>query len=355
MRKFLFLFVLSLFVIVVNAQSDFDIAQSFMSKKGVKLADNPSNRRVAVNEPYKVFKGEQDKGFAIVVNGKIVGYSTESKCHEVPPQLKEMLESYAQYTNESGNHRAYPSWFTPRHVTSIEPLIKTKWGQGYPFNKNLNKSGICGVVAFAQVFHYYKVSRATCEINYNGKVLQPTTFDHSKMINFYNYGYTQEQADEVAKLYEYIYGCDVSEAVFSIKKKIYYYTSHNLSVFESLDSCLEKSRPLATMGGGSGGSAHYFVIDGRDSDGLYHVNFGWDGSYDGYYIFTDNAMEHANMIGNGITYNNLCNYFACASVDVFLDGFLTSVNEVKVNHHNKAPYKLVGDIYIKGGKKYIKR
>jgi hypothetical protein len=108
------------------------------------------------------------------------------------------------------------------------------------------------------------------------------------------------------------------------------------------------------MGGGSGGSAHYFVIDGRDSDGLYHVNFGWDGSYDGYYIFTDNAMEHANMIGNGIRYNNLCNYFACASVDVFWDGFLTSVNEVKVKHYNnKELYKLAENIYIKDGKKYI--
>jgi hypothetical protein len=31
------------------------------------------------------------------------------------------------------------------------------------------------------------------------------------------------------------------------------------------------------------GSGHAFVIDGYDSNGLYHVNWGWGGSYDGYF------------------------------------------------------------------------
>ena len=91
MKKFGILFML-LFSLTVSAQSDFDIAKEFMSKKGVTLKNNPSKTR-GENKPYSVFNGEDGKGFAIVVNGNVVGYDTENTANEdeMPCCLKEML------------------------------------------------------------------------------------------------------------------------------------------------------------------------------------------------------------------------------------------------------------------------
>ena len=44
---------------------------------------------------------------------------------------------------------------------------------------------------------------------------------------------------------------------------------------------VDAGRPLYYAGKGSG--SHAFVIDGYDTEGRFHVNWGWGGDYDGYY------------------------------------------------------------------------
>ena len=50
---------------------------------------------------------------------------------------------------------------------------------------------------------------------------------------------------------------------------------------EDLREELDMNRPMYYAGQASGG--HAFVIDGYDNQGLFHVNWGWGGWYDGYY------------------------------------------------------------------------
>ena len=48
---------------------------------------------------------------------------------------------------------------------------------------------------------------------------------------------------------------------------------------------LANRRPMYYSGSTSGGG-HAFIVDGYDKDGLYHVNWGWGGSSNGYYLLS---------------------------------------------------------------------
>ncbi|MCH5182214.1 MAG: C10 family peptidase [Prevotellaceae bacterium] len=50
-----------------------------------------------------------------------------------------------------------------------------------------------------------------------------------------------------------------------------------------LDTELDAGRPVLYAGYTQHVGGHAFVVDGRDADGLYHVNWGYGGSYDGYF------------------------------------------------------------------------
>lgn len=50
-----------------------------------------------------------------------------------------------------------------------------------------------------------------------------------------------------------------------------------------LDAELDARRPVLYAGYTQHVGGHAFVVDGRDADGLYHVNWGYAGNYDGYF------------------------------------------------------------------------
>ena len=76
MKKSIILLVLAFITLSMSAESDFDIAQSFMNKKGIKLVPNERSLTRGTDVPYSIFNGAEDKGFCNVVNGKVVGYDT---------------------------------------------------------------------------------------------------------------------------------------------------------------------------------------------------------------------------------------------------------------------------------------
>jgi hypothetical protein len=52
-----------------------------------------------------------------------------------------------------------------------------------------------------------------------------------------------------------------------------------------LKSELDAARPMLYAGAGESGPGHAFVCDGYDENGLFHFNWGWNGSANGYYSF----------------------------------------------------------------------
>lgn len=66
------------------------------------------------------------------------------------------------------------------------------------------------------------------------------------------------------------------------------------------------ARPVLYSGHDPSGG-HAFVLDGIDSLGMFHVNWGWGGAYDGYYT-TDSLSPGAGGVGGNATYTfNLSN------------------------------------------------
>jgi hypothetical protein len=66
------------------------------------------------------------------------------------------------------------------------------------------------------------------------------------------------------------------------------YKSFSLIWISKLKAELDVGRPIWYAGfDESGKSGHAFVCDGYDSSGYFHFNWGWDGSYDGYFTVDD--------------------------------------------------------------------
>lgn len=352
-----------LFAFSMSAQSDYDVASKFMAKRGITLVNEDKAATRGTVEPYSIFSGEDGKGFAIVINGTIVGYSTDNgiNAEDMPPQLKDMLASYSKSTTRGDGD--FPSWFVPRNVTPIEPLIKTHWGQCSPYNDlTPMKSEICVTVTYAQLLHYFKVSKTYCDINYNDWFfpqiyLPKTEFDHDKMLESYMYGeYTEDEAQEVSKFFLYVmyaFSGDYCTEIFNLERKQYEFWDIDRR-YDWYDSYLERGIPFW-----GNGNSHAYIIDGRDSIGLYHVNFGWCGYYDGYYLFP-NTQDQNEEIQGDYTRAGECFLY------ILPKGWTSSINNVSCNPIDDKVYNLSGQcvgnsleglsgIYIKGGKKFIAR
>ncbi len=389
------------FALSMSAQSDYDIASKFMSKKGVTLAkDNKATTR-GESKPYSIYNGENGKGFAIVVNGNIVGYSTENTADvdNMPPALKSMLDFYAKIPRKAttrGDGNDYPPGYVPLNAKPIPYMIKTQWGQDYPYNlmtPTINGEHCpagCSAVALAQLLNYFRHPYVPKVVN-----TQPSV-DMGYGITFEELPPYQFQWDKVLDKYSSEKGVDNEESVKEIATIMKYCgymlqacytptcTSAGIAYKEPDNPCLkyfdfydaygafwdEVEGELAKhieMGipAFCGSNGHNFLIDGRDADGLYHFNFGWDGDLDGYYIVSKELYEKY-----GITYDSMRRYSNLLFIVLHIPtkDWTTSINKVDYKPIvNENVYNLSGQcvgnsleglpkgIYIKGGKKFIVR
>lgn len=194
-------------------------------------------------------------------------------------------------------------------IDNTEPMLKTLWHQGEPYNNMIpfGKNASCGPIAVAQILNYYKapdygfghVTLYGNDLDYSS-----TSIDYKNILNEYRTGsYNQTQADAVASLVWHVGaamtlkystaigtpGTENNRMVWGIQK--YLHISQNcrfrLRKFYSteqwmkmLDEQLAAGRPVYYRGrafrykSGSDGIGHIFVIDGKNSEELYHINFG---------------------------------------------------------------------------------
>jgi hypothetical protein len=96
---------------------------------------------------------------------------------------------------------------------------------------------------------------------------------------------------------------------------------------------LENGRPIIVPS-----PNHYFIVDGRSEDGRYHVNFGWGGYCDGYYVFPDTENDKQNIETN-FEYNRDTYYWVLYYTSV---NEKTSINPIMCVQTNNAVYNLQG-------------
>lgn len=292
-------------------------------------------------------------GFVIVagddrVTNPIVGFSDHGHfCYQDAPENLKAL--FAHYANQLAFLRQQPSVSTASAFqlfnsspfygnVIVEPLVKTKWDQDTPFNdlcpevrEGEHTVTGCVATAIAQVLAYWKYPQQgrgrhyywwnptpTSRFDWGGD-LTGHVYDWDNMPVDYSNGYTDEQAQAVARLmsdigvsvnmlYGYANSLDngsMATASAAPLAKYFDYdfnTMHEIGVeiiagyneeemqpkleeFENtLKVELDASRPVLLSAYPSPETiGHEIVVDGYTDTDYFHMNFGWSGRSDGYY------------------------------------------------------------------------
>ena len=280
-------------------------------------------------------------GFVIVAGedriSQALGFSDKGQLdfENMPDNLKALLDNYIEHIEYL---QAHPDLKVPQRICNnrsviVEPLIQVHWGQLTPYslhcpivNGVYSKVG-CSGVQMAQIAHFWQYP-TTCDpipryysssLGYYLEELPATTFDYSKMLPSYchwDFGkhdvvqdvYTEEQAQEIAKLCRYVgqaakidyspYGSGTDGPKKLAGMKILGYNPDAISVelasgytteeWESmLRQELDAGRPV--MYGARNvisDVGHAFIFDGYDTEGYFHINLGWYGVSDGWFLST---------------------------------------------------------------------
>lgn len=354
----------------VNAQQiGVDEAQHIAAEffaKGLQHSSKVRHVQMSVSDPvlaytaktqdvadfYVFNNGNLSSGFVIVAGNHeqpdILGYSLEGTfdMESAPENFKWWIEQYQQ------------NGITKRKVTkkfwhSVEPLIKTRWGQEEPFNSAIpHLEGYqsfvtgCTATAIAQVMNYYQYPKRgkgsnSYSITYNGDDALKVTFsadfgstryDWNNMLDDYSNGYTQAQVDAVATLMYHVgvaenisysnssYGSSAAMHHGAVAMREYF--DYDLSMQtadrehftddeweELIYQELEKGHPILYSGYSSSNKSggHGFIVHGYDAEkGMYAINWGWKGHYDGYYSLASSTSLRPK---DEVSYNsNVYNY-----------------------------------------------
>lgn len=287
-----------------------------------------------------IFGLSGEKGFIVMsaddIAAPVLGYSENGifSIDSIPPQLRWWLEEYGKEI-EYGRKNGFGDYTegTRSSDSPIAPMIKSKWNQTAPFNKDCPTISAthaltgCVATAMAQIMNFWQypergTGSATIilpDSKESTLLLSSKTFDWDKMLDWYGGVYTTEQADAVAYLMKACgYSVDMSynlssSGALSVKaaialvnnfkynpnigfKKREFYDAGEWE--EMIYSELKAGRPVM-YAGASTSVGHEFICDGYAGDGYYHFNWGWSGLSDGYYLL--NALNPTNLGSGGGT------------------------------------------------------
>lgn len=286
-----------------------------------------------------------DGAFALVASDdalpQVLGYGSHMG-GEVPQQLTDFLTKYkAAATNLTARR------LTATATTAVAPLLKTVRSQSAPFNnscpyytsKGTTSTSRClvGCVATAleQVLTYYRYPSALTDTlhgwktdNYTiGDVLPGTVIDWNHILDVYSAGYSAEQAKAVADLDYYCgvlskmqwgleaSGANVYPLADQVKRAFGYGFTKYLDSYRyrpedwvtMIAGEIQAGRPVLYAGYTSQIQGHAFVLDGLDDTGLFHVNWGYGGSFDGYFaldvLWPFGTVEEGNPDSQGFFCN----------------------------------------------------
>jgi hypothetical protein len=200
----------------------------------------------------------------------------------------------------------------------IAPMVTAQWNQSTPYNNQCpivdgsrSLTG-CAATAAAQIMYYHKYpERGTGSISYSwddddysaSMNFEEQAFDWDNMLDRYTVGYTDEQADAVAYLMKacgHSMQMEYSPSVSNAMDVLSHYGLRTYFNYNSKSRLLQRNfytlddwenmlyENLSVVGpvfytGNDLVSGHAFVCDGYASNGYFHFNWGWGGSYDGYF------------------------------------------------------------------------
>lgn len=336
------------------------LAQQTASQQGATISSAVAAKSFgqtssSTTAPYYIFNKDNNQGF-IVVSGDdrmpdVLGYSESGSFDEAtaPDGLKFVLKAFAKTTEALQNGNEYVA----RRIaaiknrkapvsTTIDALLKTQWSQYSPFNAYCPSITVgdattfgghaaagCVPIALAQVMKYHEWPKTlkaeipaytTRTQKYEiAAVPAGTAYEWSKMQNTYsgmgslnamkacgtllanigqsleadyndqNDGETGADFDAEPLVNYFDYDPDLISQQYA--------SSYDVEGWQQLIiNELKAKRPVPYEAYSSDGDGHAFVVDGINTEGKFHVNWGWAGHDDGWFFIDA-------MVGDDITWN----------------------------------------------------
>lgn len=300
-----------------------------------------------------------DKGGFVLVSANdavtpVLGYGFE---HAVPEEitneaLKGWFDGYARQIDTTfvlnlKSDEATAKWdkilnnrFSKTQSSFVEPLLTTTWNQGWPYNamcpEDPNDPGGhvwagCVATAMSQILKYHNSPSQGLgsygyqwgSYPYSGADFGNTTFNWANMPN----SISTVNIDIATIIYQTAVSCysmwgpgstgvwftntndPMSFAFINFFRMAFSsikFVERQDYSYSGWDSILQiellSNRPIYYRGDGIG--SHAFVCDGLDNSNLYHFNWGWGGSFNGYFLLTnltpggyDFSYNHMAIIG----------------------------------------------------------
>ena len=333
------------------------------------------------------------------------GYSTSGTFdyESLPENAKWWLSEYQRQLQYLRDHPEAKARKISALSTSVEPLLSTKWDQCAPYNdrcpvtpdcenasyNNRAPTG-CTATAMAQIMKKHEWPKVgtghntyTCKVEWSDNYGSSHSYTANLSSDFsrsnYQWGqmldnypndfssYSNEQRESVAKLMSDIgiavntdYG-DVeisgssagSEDVklafknyFKYDAELYNRSDYDDDVWDAnLRSELDKGFPIWYRGSRKVNllkySGHAFVFDGYDNEGRFHVNWGWGGSADNYYL--SSLLQPSE--GRNYEYDQACVVAKPLKDDKELIALVkgnSGWDVVRVNSHASASISVIG-------------
>ena len=303
-----------------------------------KAAKNLKTRAAATitQQPYYVFNDDTGKGFVVVAGddkmGEVLAYSHEASIDmaNLNPEARYLFDSYRQVYEELGKSKG----LTTRAETAtkatddVQPLLKSKWGQDYPYSKQTQYVTGCVATAVAQVMYYHKwpaqgKGQESYKVTFDNTVrsadFTKSHYDWDNMLPDYNRrNVTTKQEDAVALLMndvgiatnmQYTDRASSTQS-YMAERALRNYFDYDAALVtranEGVDNLIEIVKkelrngfPLYISGDSRSGGGHAWVCDGFDEDDKFHMNFGWNGQADGYYSLATLDVKSTGSEFNG--------------------------------------------------------
>ncbi len=297
----------------------------------------------------------------LMFEGKVVAHDVDSR-GPMPAALKSLLSERIDASGDANirivsrdySHspsrrvvRRQPKDYAP--TEPVEPLLPSIRAQEEPYNLfcpyytfddgTVNPTRClsgCVATSLEQILAYYRYPEALLDTLHgwdNGHyalddLLPGTRFDWDNYLTDYRKGWTQAQGEAIAlttlaagmavhmNYGPHSSGANTYNAVEPLRRAFGYgmvryfdrvlYTPSRWHAM--LQHELTNGRPIAYVGHNMELNGHAFNIDGIDTNGFYHLNWGYDGYYDGWYdLDWLNPWEPVDTLRDGIAEGFFCN------------------------------------------------
>lgn len=337
---------------------------------------------------YYAFNASAADGYVLVSGDDrmpaVIGYSDEGKfdADAIPDNMREWLETYAEQVRYVQTHAGVriQSSTDQTSIGNVYPLLgNIKWNQSAPYNNmcpTFSNNGTtqrtvtgCVATAMAQVMYYHRwpeigTGSNTYTFNLNSDEQQPlmlsadfsqSRYDWANMLPSYTGNETTTQNNAVAKLmsdcgvamdmgYGASSGAVTRIAMNRMPKHFRYDKSIKFIMRDAytldkwlsiINGELSSNRPVIHTGASNQGG-HAFVVDGCNSNGYYHVNWGWNGTSNGYFALTDltptdqgiGSSEGGYNLRQGLIYNIMPDRGGAVNIASTINEFITNNDKV---------------------------